>query len=67
MKLSAWLKQKGYKQEEFLNYCHENGATFGSSALAKWASGKRIPNKDDMRFINDITGGEVSPNDFYLD
>ena len=35
------------------------------STLAKWISGIRIPRKEEMITIFEITGGQVQPNDFY--
>lgn len=35
------------------------------SALRKWFSGERIPRKDQMERIAEVTGGKVLPNDFY--
>jgi len=34
-------------------------------AVRKWCSGERTPRADQMRTISDITGGAVSPNDFF--
>lgn len=36
-----------------------------ASALRKWISGERIPRKEQMEKIFEVTGGKVSPNDFY--
>jgi transcriptional regulator with XRE-family HTH domain len=35
------------------------------SALRKWFSGERIPRKDQMERIAEVTAGKVLPNDFY--
>ena len=34
-------------------------------AVRKWCSGERTPRPDQMRKIADVTGGAVTPNDFF--
>ena len=65
MKLSAWIKEKGMTQDEFVLSAQAQGAGFSKHAVHKWCSGARIPRPEEMSFIFDITKNEVTPNDFY--
>jgi DNA-binding transcriptional regulator YdaS (Cro superfamily) len=35
------------------------------SAVARWRTGARVPSKDHMRRIREITGGAVTADDFF--
>ena len=41
------------------------GQKIPQGTLAKWILGVRIPRKDEMHLIFNITEGQVQPNDFY--
>lgn len=36
-----------------------------AGALRKWMSGERIPRKEQMEKIFEVTSGKVTPNDFF--
>ena len=65
MKLGTWLKDNNHTHNTFVNYAYEKGASFSIHALAKWCRGVRIPRKEEMQIIYDLTDGNVTPNDFY--
>lgn len=60
MQLSEWLKINKKSYEEF-------GYLIGVTATAvyRYARGSRRPEDEKMIQIFSVTGGEVSPNDFY--
>lgn len=41
------------------------GIKVPQGTLAKWILGVRIPRKEEMLIIYDVTEGKVQPNDFY--
>ncbi len=60
MILSDWLKQEGISPTDFARRLNKPQAT-----VARYVTGKRIPEPPIMRDIFDLTGGQVTPNDFY--
>jgi transcriptional regulator with XRE-family HTH domain len=61
MKLGEYIKAKGLSAEGLA------GAIGGVSAsgVRKWVAGERIPRRDQIEKIAEITGGDVLPNDFF--
>ncbi len=60
MKLGKFLDERGLT-------CGEFGEQVGVSteAVRLWASDQRIPKKEFMEKIADVTAGSVTANDFY--
>jgi len=60
MKLAAWMDSNNITDARF-------GEAIGVArqAVHRYRTGERIPDKALMKRINEATGGEVSPNDFY--
>lgn len=61
MKFDAWLKLEGLDDAaaaDRIGDCSEH-------AVKKWRYGERIPRADKMRRIQEISGGAVSPPDWY--
>lgn len=60
MQLRAWLEKEEMGLEAF-------GAKVGASAEAVrlWINGRRLPNRQSMLKIYEVTGREVEANDFY--
>ena len=66
MKLSAYLKENKHTQKTFIEEVEmATNSKIPQSTLAKWILGIRIPRKDEMLLLYDVTGGKVQPNDFY--
>ncbi len=61
MKLSEFKKQNDMTDDALAALIGD----CSTSALRKWFSGERIPRKDQMERIAEVTGGLVLPNDFY--
>lgn len=61
MKLAEFKKQKNLTDEALAGLIGDCTV----SALRKWLAGDRIPRKDQMERIADVTDGSVLPNDFY--
>lgn len=63
MRLDDYLKQKGQTRKAFAD---EVGVTVNH--VFRWIRRDRlarIPNRDNMQKIIDVTDGKVTPNDFY--
>lgn len=58
--LEAWMRAKGLKDGDV-------GEELGCprSTICRFRKGLRIPNRDFMRAIFRLSGGLVTPNDFY--
>ena len=65
MKLGQWLKKEGLTHDDFVIYMRQSGSDVIKGAIDKWCNGQRIPRKNDMQTITDLTNQEVTPNDFY--
>lgn len=61
MTLADYISDLKISPEKFAETCEG----FSASAVRKWTSGERIPRKDQMEKIFEITDGKVTPNDFY--
>lgn len=61
-KLAGWLAERQMTQEQFAELV---GSTQGS--VARWISGLRTPRPAQVRKIKEITGGQVTANDFMTD
>lgn len=59
MHLKDYLASNGGAQD----MAEKLGVT--AAAVRMWAAGQRIPGRDYMVRIVEITGGQVQPNDFY--
>ncbi|MGR4927336.1 helix-turn-helix domain-containing protein [Bradyrhizobium sp. CAR08] len=59
MKLSDWITREGLSHQEV-------GDRIGKSqaAVSRYVAGKRMPDEETLIKIFEVTGGEVSPNDF---
>lgn len=60
MKLVDYLAEKKLKQSELAGRV---GVT--QQAVSMWISHGHVPRKSTLRRILEITGGRVTPNDFY--
>lgn len=60
MRLQEWLSEEGIKREAF-------AADIGVTAVAvsRYCSGARMPDRETMRRIYQLTRGAVDPNSFY--
>ncbi len=66
MKLSTYLKDKQHTQKTFIEEVEmATSVKIPQSTLAKWILGIRIPRKEEMLLLYDVTEGQVQPNDFY--
>ncbi len=66
MKLRQYLTDKEHTQQSFIDEVEmATGQKIPQGTLAKWILGVRIPRKDEMHLIFNITEGQVQPNDFY--
>lgn len=60
MTLQQWLEKEGLTPTDLAKRMNRPQPT-----VARYVSGKRIPEPPIMKEIFEVTGGEVSPNDFY--
>ena len=67
MKLRAWMSANDVKAHDFSvrmaaqlrrNY-------FSQKTVENWVQGRTIPQREFMNAISEITGGAVTPNDFF--
>ena len=60
MKLGDWLSKEGLTTPQF-------GERIGRTAetVRRYVSGERIPDRDTMPIIAEVTSREVMPNDFF--
>tara|TARA_Y100001937_G_C6926472_1_gene244096 strand:+ start:278 stop:508 length:231 start_codon:yes stop_codon:yes gene_type:complete len=66
MKLRAYLKEKKHTQMSFIEEIEmATGQSIPQGTLAKWILEVRIPRKEEMHLLFNITEGKVQPNDFY--
>lgn len=66
MILKDYLEKENHTQQSFIDeVLMARNIRIPQSTLAKWISGIRIPRKEEMITIFEITGGQVQPNDFY--
>jgi DNA-binding transcriptional regulator YdaS (Cro superfamily) len=61
MTLAEYISDLKISPEEFANRL--DGVSPGG--LRKWISGERVPRKEHMEKIFEVTEGKVTPNDFY--
>jgi hypothetical protein len=67
MKLDAYLKDQKLTQNNFIDIMFDKtGTKLSQGGLSKYIKGQRIPRKNEMIAIFNITEGSVCPNDFYL-
>ena len=66
MKLKNYLLHNKHTQRSFIEQIEmAKGIKVPQGTLAKWILGVRIPRKEEMLIIYDVTDGKVQPNDFY--
>tara|TARA_R110000868_G_scaffold12996_1_gene61180 strand:- start:392 stop:622 length:231 start_codon:yes stop_codon:yes gene_type:complete len=66
MKLKNYLLHNKHTQRSFIEEIEmAKGIKVPQGTLAKWILGVRIPRKEEMLIIYDVTEGKVQPNDFY--
>jgi hypothetical protein len=66
MKLQKYLKKHNFTQQSFIDLIEmAKDVKIPQSTLAKWILSIRIPRKEEMLILYEITEGEVQPNDFY--
>jgi transcriptional regulator with XRE-family HTH domain len=66
MKLQKYLKKHNFTQQSFIDLIEmAKDIKIPQSTLAKWILDIRIPRKEEMLILYEITDGEVQPNDFY--
>ena len=66
MILKEYLKYNKHTQVSFIDEIEmAKGIKVPQGTLAKWILGSRIPRKEEMLIIYEITEGKVQPNDFY--
>ena len=66
MKLKNYLHKENLTQHEFIKIIEDNsGKKIPQGTLAKWITGMRIPRKDEVKLIYEVTNKLVEPNDFY--
>ncbi len=58
--LGAWLRRKGWGYADLARACE-----FDPETGRRYANGKRVPKKPHGQKIYVVTGGEVTPDDFY--
>ena len=67
MKLKEYLKTQQHTQMSFIEQIEmATGVRIPQGTFAKWITGSRIPRKNEMRMLYQITEGTVQPNDFYI-
>ena len=62
MKLKDYLSQNDISVETF---AESIGVT--RFAIYKWTAGVRVPRREVIEKIADVTGGSVTPNDFFAE
>lgn len=60
MVIGEYLKRSSISQKDFAIL-----VGVSDQAMSRYCSGKRIPRRDEMQRIYEVTFGEVQPNDFY--
>lgn len=59
MRLVDWRKKKGLTQKQL-----GDGLELEQATVARYETGKRLPQRDELDRIYRFTGGEVTANDF---
>lgn len=59
MRFAAWLSKEDLSDAAFAARCNRS-----REAIRRWRTGERLPDADDQRLVFDLTGGEVTPNDW---
>lgn len=69
MKLIDWMKTEGLDDQQLADrltsLSSDPEKSTSPSAVKKWKYGERIPRQHEMQGLHVISGGNVSPNDFY--
>ena len=66
MQLKEYLEKNNLTQSGFINRVKESrGVEIPQGTLSKWITGVRIPRKDEVILIYEVTNSRVQPNDFY--
>jgi len=61
MKLIDYMRLHNFRPEELADKIGDVTA----SGVRKWMSGERIPRRDQIEKIAEVTAGAVLPNDFF--
>lgn len=61
MKLLDWRKSQGLTLEEFSTV-----TGLSAASLSRYETGKNRPSFKSAELLEKVTGGEVTPQDFYL-
>lgn len=67
MKLSAYLTHENVSPEQLAALIRKKKGKASVSGIVKWLRGERTPRPDQQRVIFEVTGGQVTPNDFVLE
>lgn len=62
MKLSHYMSTHSISPDEMAKRI----GGVSASGVLKWSRGERVPRAEQLRRIHEVTGGDVSPNDFVL-
>lgn len=60
MRLQTWREGVGKERADVARAC---GVT--AEAVRLWEVGERMPRRDQMATIAELSGGQVTPNDFF--
>ncbi len=63
MKLIDWMKRESLDDDAVA----ERVGDVTGSAVKKWKYGERLPRRDELLKLYEISGGVVTPNSFVLD
>ncbi len=65
MRLRAYFDQEKITPAAFAAVLVARGYSVTEHGVRKWVSGERIPRREAMALITDVTGGMVSAIDFF--
>ena len=66
MHLKEYLEKNNLTQSGFIERVRDvKGVKIPQGTLSKWITGVRIPRKDEVILIYEVTEAVVQPNDFY--
>lgn len=66
MELKTYLQEMNLTQSGFIERVRESkGVEIPQGTLSKWITGVRIPRREEVILIYEVTNNLVQPNDFY--
>ena len=66
MQLKEYLSDNNLTQTSFIEEVYrQTKVRIPQGTLAKWITGVRIPRRQEILIIYNVTGNKVQPNDFY--